>query len=361
MFLRNPYNGAFGLDIGDLSMKLVRLVPRMTISGKKYFHLAELRSINLMPGYIVNGTIEQPEMVRRKLLQLLGKEGGQYSKIKTPWVVADLPEPRTFLKTIEIEANPKELTNDDILYQARKHLPFVLDEAYIDWQITNPETTEGISKIIIGAVPKVIADSYTYLLESVDLKPIALEVEADTIARAMITANKDYTHEARALLDIGATRSSLIIYDNNSLQYSNSLPFSSESITNQLAQELKIDHSMAEEMKTKTGLGYTRDNNNYLKIITDLTDELVNQIKMAITFYYEHFPRHNQITHITMTGGGSLLKNLDFTLTRLLNIPSQPGNAWKNLENPIQTLDQSTGILYSSAIGLALRAVQKPW
>lgn len=361
MFLRNPYNGAFGLDIGDLSIKLIQLDLRTTLSGNQYYQLKETRSISLMPGYIINGTIEQPEMVRRKLLQLLGKEKSGFSYIKNPWVVADLPEPRTFLKTIEVEANPKELTNDDILYQARKHLPFVLDEAYIDWQITNPETTDGVSKIIIGAVPKVIADSYTYLLESVDLKPIALEVEAAAIARAMITAGKDYGNEARALLDIGATRSSLIIYDHSTLQYSSNLTFSSESITNALVKEMNIDHNQAEKIKIQTGLGYTRDNNMYLKTITDLTDELVRQIQQAITFYYEHFLHHNPITHITMTGGGSLLKNLDFTLTRLLKITAQPGNAWKNLENTKQTLDQNLGSSYSSAIGLALRAAQKPW
>jgi type IV pilus assembly protein PilM len=362
MFLRNPFAGAFGLDIGDLSIKLVKLkrqhLPRQAVN----YIIEEMRTINLPPGYIVDGEIQQPEMVRKKILQLLGKDGGKYKPIKTPWVVADLPEPQTFLKTILIEARPEELTEEDILYQARKHLPFDLSEAYLDWQVTNLGKEEKISKIIIGAVPKTVSDSYTYLLESAELQPIALEIEAASIARALVTAEKDYTGEARAILDLGATRSSLIIYDHDTIQFSTNINFSGEIITTAIMQELKIDYPAAEKMKIENGLMYNKTKPRYLKTVTELTDKLVDEIKSAINFYQEHFPEPNPITHITMTGGVANLKNLGETISRKLKISSNPGNTWKNLK--LEKVDdnfKNVGMLYSSAVGLALRAAQKPW
>ncbi len=362
MFLRNPFIGAFGLDIGDLTIKLIKLkkhhLPRQPVS----YVIEEMRAINLPPGYIVDGEIQQPEMVRKKILQLLGKDGGKYKPIKTPWVVTDLPEPQTFLKTIIIEASPSELTEDDILYQARKHLPFDLSEAYLDWQVTNPGKEEKNSKIIIGAVPKVVADSYTYLLESADLNPIALEIEAASIARALVTAEKDYTGEARAILDLGATRSSLIIYDHDTIQFSTNINFSGEIITTAIAQKLKIDYATAEKIKIENGLTYTKENPSYLKTITDLTDKLAEEVKSSINFYQEHFQEPNPITHITMTGGVSNLKNLSETISRKLKISSSQGNTWKNLRlKEVDDNFKNTGMFYSTAVGLALRAAQKPW
>jgi len=362
MFLRNPFIGAFGLDIGDLSIKLIQLKRKHPPGKPVEYIIKEMRSIALPPGYIVNGEIQQPEMVRKKILQLLGKEGKKYPPIKTPWVVADLPEPQTFLKTIAIETEPDNLTEEDVTYQARKHLPFDLNEAYIDWQIVNKEKNEQISKIIIGAVPKVIADSYTYLLESANLQPIALEIEAVAIARSLITANKDYIGEARAILDLGATRSSLVIYDHDTIQFSSNINFSGELITTALTQKLEIDYDVAEKLKIDNGLKYIKEKPNYLKILTALTDNLIKELKIAINFYEAHFPNPNPITRITLTGGVANLSGLASTLSRKLKISAHPGNTWKNLSNkPIDEKFKKIGMTYSSAVGLALRAAQKPW
>ncbi len=362
MFLRNPFAGAFGLDIGDLSIKLVKLkrhhLPRQAAS----YIIEEMRTIGLPPGYIVDGEIQQPEMVRKKILQLLGKDGGKFKPIKTPWVIADLPEPQTFLKTITVETGPEELNEEDIIYQARKHLPFDLNEAYLDWQITNAGTAEKNSKIIIGATSKIVADSYTYLLESADLQPIALEIEAASIARALVTAEKDYTNEARAILDLGATRSSLIIYDHNTIQFSTNINFSGEIATTAIMQALKIDYAVAEKMKIENGLTYFKEKPGYLKTITKLTDKLIDEIKAAVVFYQEHFPEPSPITHITMTGGVANLKNLGETVSRKLKISAGPGNTWKNLRlKEVNNNLKDAGMTYSSAVGLALRAAQKPW
>lgn len=362
MFLRNPFAGTFGLDIGDLSIKLIQLRRQHQPRQAANYVIEEMRSISLPPGYIVDGEIQQPEMVRKKILQLLGKEGGKYKPIKTPWVIADLPEPKTFLKAITIESGPEELTEEDIIYQARKHLPFDLSEAYFDWQITNPGKGEKVSKIIIGAVPKVIADSYTYLLESAELQPIALEIEAASIARALVTAEKDYSNEARAILDLGATRSSLIIYDHDTIQFSTNIKFSGELLTTAIAQGLKIDYSDAEKMKIENGLMYNKEKRNYLKIVTKLTDELEQEIKSAIIFYQGHFTDPNPITHITMTGGVANLKNLGETISRKIKVSTSLGHTWKNLKlKKISDELKDVGPTYSSAVGLALRAAQKPW
>ncbi|MBI2443671.1 MAG: type IV pilus assembly protein PilM [Candidatus Magasanikbacteria bacterium] len=360
MLLTNPFAGAFGLDIGDLSLKLVQLSYLHLPFASPRFRVTAIRTATLPPGYIVNGEIQQPEMVRHKILHLLGRDGVN-KPIKSRWVVTALPDPKTFLKLITLEIPAEELTEDDVLYQAKRHLPFDLSEAYLDWQIVPEDSTESATAVLIGAAPKVIADSYTYLLESAGLEALTLEVEAVAIARTLITRGKTYEGEARALLDLGATRTGLVIYDRGSLQFATTLNFSGELLTTALAQELKIGYEQAEKLKIEHGLYASGPHPRYLKAVTPLAEALAADLQRAFTFYREHFPAGNPIMHLTMCGGVSHLKNLSSLLSAKLKISAAPGNAWKNLNHqPVTAEEHQRGAALVTALGLALRAAETP-
>jgi type IV pilus assembly protein PilM len=362
MFLSHTFNGAFGLNIGDLSLKLVQLHAAPTIRGQQRFVAKEIRLVPLPPGLVVNGEIEQPELVRRKLLQILGHEGSLYKPLRAKWAVVDLPEPKSFLKLITIDAPADTLTDDDVAFQARKHLPFDLEETYLDWQVMDTEPGRSSStRVLIGAIHKVIADSYTYLLESADINPLALEVEAMAVTRSLITRSKTYVGEARALLDLGATRSSLIIYDHDTIQFSTTLPFSGELLTTALMQQLKLDYATAEKLKVKNGFNHIAEYPRYLKTMSDLALTLMDHITKTLAFYKEHFPDTNPITHITMCGGVAALPNLSSVIASKLKISAQPGNAWKNIApSAMADYDRLRGLTFASALGLALRAAENP-
>lgn len=358
----NPFPNAFGLDIGDMSIKLVQLENHSFEFKKANYKVVDTRSINLPPGLIVNGEIEKPEEVRKRIIYLLNKKINK-KIIKSPWVVASLPESQSFIKLIETDLSPDNLLPEDIRDIAKKHIPYDNEEDYyIEWQIMPNLDNNKETRILIGAIPKKIADIYTYLLESVGLGVVALEIEALAIARSMVTANKEYKNEARAILDLGATRSSLIVYDRDIVQFSTSIPFSGEIITTALSQELHISYEEAEKIKTSQGVNYKNRSSKAWHIMSKMTDDLVVNIKNAINFYYSHFPDTNRVTHITMCGGGSNLAKLPEVLSKKLEIECLPGHSWKNLNSkkPIK-MSQTESLGYSTAIGLALRAADNPF
>ncbi|HOX60540.1 MAG TPA: type IV pilus assembly protein PilM [Candidatus Magasanikbacteria bacterium] len=350
----NPFPNAFGLDIGDLSLKLVQLKRDGIRRGKPRFRLVNRRSIELPPGLIVNGELEKPEEVRKRILRLLA--GNRYQKpIKSPWVVASLPETKSFIKLITIKKKSDDIVDDDIPQIAKKHIPFAEnEESYIHYQVirSSTETTE----VLIGTTPKRIADSYTYLLESAGLGVISLEIEALALARTMITADKAYDGEARAILDIGAVRSSLIVYDHGVIQFSTSFPFSGELLTTAVSQELKIDPESAETRKKSSGLIYKKDTGAVWTILMKQTETLIKQITASVNFYYSHFPEANHVKKIILCGGGSNLAGLDKILATKLKISTRPGHPWKNLFSTQTLPDDPSSLNYATAIGLALRA-----
>lgn len=358
MFGHNPFEDAFGLDIGDLSLKLVQLGISKNKKGVNTYKIKNYRQIPLPAGCIVNGEIQQPEMVRKKLLQLLDKSE-RNKKITSPWVVADLPEPKTFLTSVEFDIPADQITRDDIIFQSQKHLPFDLNNAYLDWQISPQAEGQSTTRVLIGAVEKVIADSYTYLLQSANLQPIALEIEALAIARVLVDQNNQ---ETSAILDLGATRSAIIIYDKGGVRFSTTINFSGELINTALSQQLKIDPEKIEEMKIKNGLNYIKEFPNYLKIIDKLTDDLINQIKKSFDYYQNHYPDTQNIEKVILCGGMAEMENLRDTLGQRLEISCEFANTYNNIvEKYITSEYKKNTLTMISAIGLAIRANANPY
>lgn len=357
----NPFPQAFGLDIGDLSLKLVQLNNISNRWSGPRYQARAVRSLHLPYGLIVNGELQRPEQVRHYIKKLLQGNGKTQKSVKSPWVVAGLPETQSFIKLIIIDKPEDEIIEDDIVFEAKKHIPFTeKDKYYMDWYALPPtETIKNKTRVLIGAIPKLIADSYTYLLESLGLGVVGLEIEALSIARSMVTASKVYTNEARALLDTGATRSSLIIYDNDSIQFSTSLAYSGELLTTAIAQPENISYEEAERIKRESGLAYTKNKKAYAALMK-VTDQLVTDIQKSIQFYYTHFSAGNKITHITMCGGVANMKKLSDVLTLKLKIECAPGQVWKNLgiawKKVYPGASESESLTYATAIGLALRA-----
>ncbi len=359
--LFNPFPNAIGIDISDISIKAVQLKNVSPFRKKASYELITARSTQLPHGLITNGVLNNPETIRKYIFHLLRKSTEEEKPIRAPWVAASVPDNQGFLKLIRLEKEPEDIIEEDILIASQKHVPFEEDNYYLDWQIVpNYEKTNSYTNILIGSIPKNIADMYTYLLESLGLVVIALEIGALSAARAMITANKEYNGEARAILDIGASRSTITIFDHDHIQFSSSVPYCGEVLTTSISQKLHMSYDEAEMKKKAYGLEYT--NNKTWPILAKLTDELVDQIKKTLNFYYSHFPEANKITHITMCGGGSSLKNLDKVLSLKLKIPSRIGHVWKNLFSPKPiNMDEIKSSRFTKAVGLALRAADNPF
>jgi len=356
----HPFPNAFGLDIGDRSIKVVQLQNVARRSRTAAFRFKTAKTITLPEGLIINGELQQPEKIRSYIHHLLDDQEGQVAgPIKSPWVVASLPEQQGFIKLLTLPKPPNEILKEDILHAAKLHIPFDEETSYFDWQIIphHGGTKQTATDVLIAIAPRFIADSITYLLESVGLGVIALEHESIAVARSMIPHDTSHTDEAYAVLDLGATRSSVIIFDHNKIQASISINFSGDMINHELMQELKVSEAEAEAMKRETGLVYSKKNRAAWGITKRSVDVLVDELKRALRFYHSHFPHPNPIARIALCGGGASMKKLPELLSLRLHMRCPRGNPWKNLLlKQTVPLVRNEGMGYATAVGLALRA-----
>ena len=166
---------SFGLDISDLSAKLVCI--KNNIRNER--EISSWASCDFPQGAIVEGEIVKQEQVRMALIEMLKKISPAPT---TPYVVASLPESKTFIKVIELGNEQTDIANG-VYTELPNHIPLPLEELIIDWQVVKEFDDRKL--VLVGAVPKVIVYSYTALLNELSLKPIAFEIEAEAILRAV--------------------------------------------------------------------------------------------------------------------------------------------------------------------------------
>jgi len=123
---------AFGLDISDLSLKIVKLKKR-----GNFFTLSSYGKEEIEPGIIKRGEIKDEKKLAEIIRESIKKVKGE--KLKTNYVVASLPEEKAFLQVIQMPRLPEEDLKSAVIYEAENYIPTPLEEVYLDYQIVPPD------------------------------------------------------------------------------------------------------------------------------------------------------------------------------------------------------------------------------
>jgi len=344
---------AFGLDISDLSLKVVQLKKK-----GKFLDLACFGETALKPGIIEKGEVQDEKALAQAIQSAVSQAKGQ--KITTKYAVASLPEEKGFLQVIEMPMMAEEEIKKAVFFEAENYIPLPVETVYLDCQIITPATVKPPDHldVLIAALPKKIINLYFSSLKKAGFEPLALEIESQAISRSLI--EKEVSPQPLLLIDIGASQTSFIIFSGSSLRFTFSCPLSSQKFTKAIAESLQIDLKKAEVLKTEKGIT-AKKNDHVFKALTSDLNELMKQIGNCLNYCQGHY--HQEIKKVLLCGGGANLKGLKEFIASRINLPVQLGNPWVNIlpknlkETPAMPHQES--LRYATALGLALRGIKK--
>jgi len=294
---------SFGLDIGDLSIK----VAYVKIHGDD-LELKKYGSIQLPPKTIEKGNIINESVAISNLKDLLKNTIPQETKEK--YVHACLPETQTFIKLLGVKFEDKKDLNARIREEIENHIPLEIEKSYFDWRILKKDEVSKTVRVLVGAVSKQTADSYNSFLYKAGLIPVSLRIEAESILNSIIPFEMYQTAETTAIIDIGATRSGFLLFGGGAMQFSASLAISGEDITNQIALKMKFTKEEAEKIKSTCGLLEGKCERAIFDIIDSEMLKLAQSVKENCDFYVEHFENSSKISNIILCGGGAYLPGI---------------------------------------------------
>jgi len=364
---------AFGLDLSDRSMKVVNLKKK---GGD--FQLSSFGSFHIEKGLMENGEIKKEKELAQVIKNSLSRLKGD--KLKTNKVVVSLPEEKVFLQVIQMPKMKIEEVAQAIRFEAEKYIPIPSEKVYLDFSVVKPVVDSlDHQDIIIVALPKEVVDSYFSLLKRAGLEPVAFEIEPESIARAVIKGGM--TKNRVLILDMGATRTKIIVFAGYSVRFISSSLVCGSTFDSAISKKLNISLKEAKQLKEKChsrnrGKLVLKNGKTKKKIeekiifealIPPLTD-LLEQIKNYIDYYcthaeHEHIPngKQEQIGEVILCGGGADMKNVKFFFSEELGVPVKKANPWINISLDRKKkllLSPRESLAYTTALGLALRGAQ---
>lgn len=233
-----------------------------------------------------------------------------------------------------------------------RHFPLEAEKIYFDWQAVEEE------KIMLGAAPRNIVDSYVNIIEQADLIPLSLEIESLALSRALINQKETDGGRPKIFMDLGATRSAIIAtYHNNPIITLN-IPLSGDSMTIEIAKSEKITFEKAEQLKLECGFDTQKCSPKIKKVVNSILRGAVKQIDTGV----RHISRLLQIKidKIFICGGVSAMSKITTVLSDGLNIKFRHADPLANivLGKKIKWSDDDA-LRYATAIGLAIRGTEQ--
>ncbi len=357
-FLELKYE-AFGLDINDSSLKLAKLKKRH--GG---FVLSSFNEAKIARGIIEDGVVKKEDALAKIIKYAYDTAKGK--KIKTKYVVASLPEEKSFLQVIQMPKMTREELELAVPFEAENYIPMPISDVYLDFQVISPAKDYlNYLEVMIAAMPKKIVDSYVSCFKKAGLMPIILESESEAIIRALV--EKETKSSFLILVDFGENNTNFIVFSGSSVRFTCSIPISSRMLTEAISESMKISFYEAEKLKIEHGLTNGKTSRSSTRaekisqIMTPILEDLMKQIKKYISFYrdhssYEYLLPDGKKEKILICGGGAELKGLADFMSKSLETQVELGGSLINymIKKP-KNLIKKDLISFTTAIGLALR------
>lgn len=286
-------NHLVGLDIGSRSIKAGEVV-----EAKKGLTLKKFGMIDIPPGAIEDGVVNDPESVAEAIRQLF-----KTYNIKEQNVAVSIGGYSVIVKKINVQNMPEEQLQETIQFEAEQYIPFDIADVNLDFQILGEsEHNPNQMSVFLVAAKKEMVNDYINLVNMAGLNPCIIDVEAFALQN-IFEMSYDAQEENIALIDIGASKTSLNILRGMSSVFMRDVALGCIQINQKIVSLVGCSIEEAEQLKQ----GEQQDKlatEDLKNIVSTVVNDWCTEIRRALDFFYSTYPE-DQITRIILSGGGA--------------------------------------------------------
>jgi len=344
---------AFGLDFSDRAIKVAQLVEK---KGKLSLYGYQREEI---PGGIIeDGEVKKPEELAVFVKKALAS--AKPSPIKSKFVIYSIPETKGFIRVVKISPGSKESLESAVFSEIGQSFPISLEESYVDWQVLN-ENEDGSLEILVAAVPQLVVDSYSEVLNMAGLKPVAAEIESIAISRSLV--NEKISQKPTLIIDLGKDRTGFIIFKSPTVQFTASIPVCGRELNKAIARKFDISEDEAEKLRDQCGLSVKADCEKVYRAMEYNLNEMTGYIERLLGYYHEHYKDEPDISKVIICGGESRMAGLSSFLSLKIKKEVEKGNPWINImslgDGEVPFISRNDSLIFVTVLGLALRGTEE--
>jgi type IV pilus assembly protein PilM len=316
-----------GLDIGSSLIKIC--IPH---KGGRPIVLR----IPTPEGAVSKGILQSEEPITGFLRQQI-----RNYKLEHHFVVATLPASSLVLRHIQLpRMKPRDLS-EAIKWEARRVLPFALEEAQIDWVVQNVSISDGgeMQEILLVAVRDNIVERYAKVVSDAGMKLLALDIAPMALGRWLLKDSQDTS----LIIDMGAETIQVHFFNGKKLVFSRSLSTGGVEATKAIASVRDIDFQEAETSKLR---GDYRE-----EWLEAWYRDLGRELQRSLDYFRTNFSANADVNfaRVLLTGGASMTKGISSLIREATGV--EPGFAEYASKERTPRHDK---IMYNVALGAGL-------
>ena len=311
-----------GIDIGSTSVKLLEL----SRQGDRY--RVEAYAIEPLPtGAVVEKNIAELEGVGLALARVLVK-----AKTGLKNVAVAVAGSAVITKTIDMQAG---LSDDEmetrLKIEADQYIPYSLDEVAIDFDVQgasarNPERVNVLLAACRKENVEVLEAALTLAgltARVVDVEAYALERSFGLLASWLAASDEGLTV---ALVDIGATMTTLSVLHSGRIIYSREQLFGGRQLNEEIQRRYGLSVEQADLAKKNGGLPSDYVN----EVLQPFREALVQQVSRSLQLFFAS-GHSKTVDHILLAGGTASVPGLDRLIEQHLNTPTRIANPFSDM------------------------------
>ena len=231
-------------------------------------------------------------------------------------------------KTIEMSAalNEDEMENQ-LQVEADQYIPYPLEEVALDFEVQGPSPrSDEQVEVLIAACRKENVEMREAALELGGLKAKVMDIEAHCMQRAFelvrsqFTEAEDEEDQVIAIVDIGATMTTLSVLTSVGAPYTREQLFGGKQLTEEIQRRYSLSVEEAGLAKKQGGLPDDYES----EVLQPFKEAVVQQVTRSLQFFYSS-SAYDDVDHIILAGGTSSIEGLaDMVAAKLGSNSSTP-------------------------------------
>lgn len=343
---------AAGIDISDASVKWLALEAAPYGARVTSFGEAPLPA-----GAVVSGVVHDIPALAAALREARSHLG------HIRFAHGALPEEAAYVFSMSIPHDtPRQQVLRLIEFEFEGRVPIPPAAAVYDYTLIPTRDSDEQEEISVAVFPQEIAESYVNAFDAAGITLLSLEVEARSIARAVVSSSSD--EPVTLVVDFGRARTGFTVLKRGMPIFTSTVEVGGESMMRSLVESVRMTPEEATRFKNTEGLHTPSKNTAALEAIYGTASALADEI--ARHFHYwdtrrdEKGERMTPVGKVVLVGGHSNLAGLADYIAGKVQAPVELGQCWRNVahfNDYIPPIDRGNSLQFGTAIGLALRAL----
>lgn len=290
-----------GIDLGSYSVKIAQVE-----RGFGEFKLVNFFEVPLVAEEVL--TYEQSASAA--LTKFVQENAINYDAC-----VVSLPGHLASFRAMTMPFGNVKKIDQTLEFELETLIPFDIEDVLFDYTILSSSPQE--SKILAAYTREADFKRFLTQIQTSGIDPRYMGV--DTIDLSYLSLPGFLPPEGQyALLDLGHSKSNLMILEGNKIKGLRCLSWGGHQITQTIAKELDIPYDKAEAWKHAKGQVLAGSDDPGLKAIYACVEDLQQQLKQTLFAFYESGER--PIEALYLSGGSSRLLGIDAFFSSRLNI-----------------------------------------